>query len=260
MQVLFADKFDQQVVDTLQRNGTEPKHIGNGVGRGVNICKADCRQNALLRTRNQIHGCFEDGHARRFGAYQRLRDVEAVFRQQIVQVLVPGHPPRDTRIARTNEVRVPSSASVELSVYLRATPTVGDDFAKCVVIGRADGHSQSVVGDDVQGTNVVGCASCHDRMHAARVVADHAAERVVIVGCRVRAEGQSMMLRRIAEMIEYAAGLDASAPGLRVERNDTVEVLAKSRSAPRRCSLARRGSCHLRASPPGPPSCDIRQG
>src|SRR3546814_1248282 len=61
-------------------------------------------------------------------------------------------------------------------------------------------------------------------MDTAAVVADHAAERVAAVGRRIGAEGQMMLLRRVAQRVEAAARLHASEPLLRVERHDPVEM------------------------------------
>ena len=49
----------------------------------------------------------------------------------------------------------------------------------------------------------------HDRVDAAGVVADHAAQRAAVVRGRVGAEGEVMSLRRVAQVVEHDAGLHA---------------------------------------------------
>jgi len=62
-------------------------------------------------------------------------------------------------------------------------------------------------------------------MHPARVVAEHAAERAVIVGRRIGTERQAVRLRGIAQGIEDDAGLDAGKPPHRIHVEDTVVIL-----------------------------------
>ncbi len=73
--------------------------------------------------------------------------------------------------------------------------------------------------------DVVGGPACHDRMHAAGVVAEHAAQRVVVVCRRVGAEGEMMRLRRLPQDIEHAARLDARPAAPEVDLEHIVQVL-----------------------------------
>ena len=66
----------------------------------------------------------------------------------------------------------------------------------------------AVIGEDVELLDIVRGAPGHHRMHAAGIVAEHAAERVVVVRRRVGAEGQMMLLGGVAQLVEHAAGLD----------------------------------------------------
>ena len=88
----------------------------------------------------------------------------------------------------------------------------------------------------------------HDGVDAAGVVADHAAERAVGVGGRIRPEGQAVLPR------PRGAGRPGSSPARRgrcssrrVDLEDAVDVLATCRARRPRCSTGRRGSCLRRA-------------
>src|SRR5207245_6198077 len=63
------------------------------------------------------------------------------------------------------------------------------------------------------------------RMHAARVVADHAAERAVGVCGRIRREGQMMPFGCFSQPVEHEARLHASPPEIRIERDQVPHVL-----------------------------------
>ena len=62
---------------------------------------------------------------------------------------------------------------------------------------------------------------------AARVVADHAAERAAVVGARVRAEAQPVRRGGRLQGREHDARLDVRRPGLRVEGQHPVEEAAR---------------------------------
>ena len=64
-------------------------------------------------------------------------------------------------------------------------------------------------------------------MHAAGVVADHAAERVVVVGGGIGAEGQAVLRGFRAQVVEDAAGFDAGEAALGIDRDHAVEVLGE---------------------------------
>src|SRR3954447_21639833 len=62
-------------------------------------------------------------------------------------------------------------------------------------------------------------------MNAARVIADHAAERVTAVSRGVRAKGQVVLSGSVAQLIEHDAGFDARITLLRVHLDNPVHVL-----------------------------------
>ncbi|WGR97613.1 hypothetical protein MTX26_24865 [Bradyrhizobium sp. ISRA443] len=79
---------------------------------------------------------------------------------------------------------------------------------KLVLTGRTDVKPQAVIGQNAQRLDVVGGAAGHHRMHAAGVIADHAAERVVIVCRGIRPKGELVLFGGRAQVVENAARLD----------------------------------------------------
>src|SRR5690606_13443644 len=149
-----------------------------------------------------------------------------LLRQQFGQV-VAGHAPRNLRIAAADQVGVAIANAAQAGADLAAPAAGGDDACKFLFAGGADPHAQPVIGDDVHGVDVVGGAPAHDRVHAAGVVADHAAQGVVAVGGRVRRKGEVMLFRHLAQVVQYAAGFHAGAAALHVDAANVVQVFGE---------------------------------
>jgi hypothetical protein len=75
-----------------------------------------------------------------------------------------------------------------------------------------------------QRLDVVGGASVGQRVRAAGIVADHAADRAARVGGGIRTEPQPVRCRRQLQIGQDQAGLDGRGAGLRVERDQPIEV------------------------------------
>ena len=73
----------------------------------------------------------------------------------------------------------------------------------------ADRHARAVVEHDVERFHVVDDFAAQQAVHAATVVADHAAEGAAGVGGGVRRVGQVMQFGGVAQAVEDDAGLDA---------------------------------------------------
>jgi hypothetical protein len=146
-------------------------------------------------------------------------------RQRALVEVVAGDAPRNLRIAAADQLRVAVAQRSEAGVDFAPAAAAADDRVELVVAGRADAHAQAVVGQHVERMDVVGGAARHHRVHAAGVVADHAAKRVVRVRRRIGSERQVMRLGRIAQRVEHAAWLHVRALLLGVERDDAVEIL-----------------------------------
>src|SRR5262249_22571435 len=93
--------------------------------------------------------------------------------------------------------------------------------------GRAHPHTDAFVSEDLQCLDVVVGLAGHHRVHAARVVADHAAECAATVCRRVRSEGKVMLFSSIAQVIEDHSGLNACEPALRIDLENLIEILGE---------------------------------
>jgi len=62
-------------------------------------------------------------------------------------------------------------------------------------------------------------------MNAARVIADHPAERIVIVRGRIGAERQPVFFRGVTQPIEYYSRLNPGAFFLRIHFQNAIEIL-----------------------------------
>ena len=134
---------------------------------------------------------LEHNRARAFSSDERTRDVEAVFGKELFQV-VARHAARNLRKAAAD--RAPRNCRE--SIAARNTPRRG---------GRRRARSRRALESDVGPTvssvpsynrirseiDVVDGLARNQRMRAAGVVADHAAERAAAVRRRVRPEGEA---------------------------------------------------------------------
>jgi len=73
----------------------------------------------------------------------------------------------------------------------------------------ADCHAHAVISEDIERFDVVVGLAGHDRMNAAGVVADHAAESAAIVRGRIRCEREMVLFSGSAESVEHDSGLNA---------------------------------------------------
>ena len=92
----------------------------------------------------------------------------------------------------------------------QGTPAPFDPPRKFVVAGPANAHTQTIIGENVQCFDVVTCHSGHDRVGAAGVVANHAAQSALGVSGRVRAEGEMILFGCQTQSIKDQTGLDAT--------------------------------------------------
>ena len=81
----------------------------------------------------------------------------------------------------------------------------------------------------------------HHRMHAARVVADHAAERAAAVRRRIGAEREVVGLARVGEDRRARRPAGRARCAGRDRSRGCAPCIARSRAPRRRCSIVRRG-------------------
>ncbi len=83
----------------------------------------------------------------------------------------------------------------------------------------------AVVGDYIQGFDVVVCLAGHDGVDAAGVVADHAADGAAVMAGGIGREGQMIFFGGVSEMIEDDSGLHARDAPLGIDLEDISHVL-----------------------------------
>ena len=113
--------------------GLELENIRHRVGGGENIGEADYGKHTLRRTVDQIELGLQNIDAGGLGADQRAGDVEAFFRQQLVEVFVAGHAARNIGQTRADQIGVFVAEIVERPVDLGAPAAGLQDVAQLVV-------------------------------------------------------------------------------------------------------------------------------
>jgi hypothetical protein len=214
---------DEPLVDAFETDRPMAQHQRHRIAGPENVGEARRHQHALRWARDEAETGLEHGNAGAFGADERAGEVEALLRQQLVEI-VAGDAARYLREALADELGIAPAQRIEPSVDLAAAAAFGDDPAQFLVTRRADAEPQPVIGEDVQLEDVVGGAARHHGMDAAGIVADHAAERVVVVRRRIGAEGEMVRLGGVSQIVEYDARLDPGEPLRGVDGQDMVEV------------------------------------
>ena len=142
--------------------------------------------------------------------------MKAILGEQFVEV-VAGDAARDAGKLLTDQVGVAIAQARQSGVDRPFASSGADDAPEFIGRSVADGHTRPVVENDVEGLDVVDCLSAEEAMHAAAVVADHAAEGATGVSRRIGCVGQVVLLGGVAQAVENDAGLDGRQLCLRVD-------------------------------------------
>src|SRR6266705_2850017 len=118
--------LDQQIINAFEPDRFMRHDVGDTISALINVGIRYDEQNALRRTFNQTARCLKHGRTRSFGADQRPRYMETVFRQQIVQV-ISGNPARDVGIALSNKIAVLVNDGFELSVNFASVSALSNN-------------------------------------------------------------------------------------------------------------------------------------
>ncbi len=86
-------------------------------------------------------------------------------------------------------------------------------------------QTQAIIRENFQRLDILAGHTRHNRMYAAGVIADHSAQGAAAVGRRVRAEGEMVVLGRVAQMIENDARLNTRQSFLRINRENSIHIL-----------------------------------
>src|SRR6185437_57530 len=194
-------------------------------------CRRDIRignhqQNAVLRTVNEPCLRTQNESACALGSNQCPRDVKAVLWQQIVEI-VTRNATRNMRKASANFVSVGVAQRSQALIDPGSTAAgLCDSFQLAVACG-ADGNSEAIVGEDVELFNILRGLSTQHRMRTAGVVADHSSNGAVLMCRRIGSEGKVVLFGGIAQLIVDQPGFDPGVVFLRVQLEQTIEVLGE---------------------------------
>src|ERR1700694_3470151 len=126
----------------------------------------------------------------------------------MIQV-VARYSPRNFGEILADEIAIGRRDAFELAVDFATAPPFADDVLKFVARGLTNLHSCAVVSEDFELFDIVVGLARHDRMHAARIVADHAAEGAMVMRGWVGSECRVMFFGGVAKTIEDNYGLDS---------------------------------------------------
>ena len=103
---LRAQRVGDGIVEAFEADGFVREDLGHVVGCNEGVGKGDADQTPKRRACREPERRLEHGRTRAFAADERTRDVKAVFRQELVQV-VAGHAARNARKPLADERREP---------------------------------------------------------------------------------------------------------------------------------------------------------
>ena len=218
--------FDDLLVQAFDGDGAELLEAWRLVGSLEDGRVGKQKQNAMLRAVDEPGFGTQDSDAGALRADQRASDMEAVLRQKVVEV-VAGDATWDVRELLANERGVLVTEVAQLGVEFAFAPTLLNDALEFALGGGADGEAGAVVEQDVELFDVFAGFAAEHGVRTAGVVADHAADRAVLVRGRVGGEGERVLLRGGAQVIVDDAGVDPGVLLFWVELFDGVEVLGK---------------------------------
>jgi len=221
--MLAHHEVDQSAIEALQAEGVQFKDAGDDIGRLERVVEGEDGEDAEGGRGGEVEGGGEDGCAGALGANKGASDIEAVLGKEFVEV-VARDAAGDAGKALADAGGVLIAKSFEAGVDLAYAATSGDKGVELVFAGAADSETGSVVEEDVKGFDVVNDFARHEAVHAATVVADHAAEGAAAVGGGIGTVGEVVELGGFAQAVEDDAGLNYGEAGSGVERDEAIEV------------------------------------
>ncbi len=216
-------KFDETIVETFERLRPMREHPGHLVGGQINIVEAEHDQAQPARARHELERGAERDCERAFGARDRARQVKAVFRQELVEI-VARDAPRDFREPLTDAIAVAIAQYAERRDQRRAPAVIRDASGRA---GCTKAEPRAVVEHDLHRREVVGGFAVGGRMRAAGVIADHPADRASIFGRRIGREEQALSRERGVEMTLHHARLNDSQPPRGIDTLNRVHVFGE---------------------------------
>jgi hypothetical protein len=119
---------------------------------------------------------------------------------------------------------VPIAQLAHPPVDLSATSRLAREHIEIFSRRATDDQPDTVRRQDVQLFDGVGSESTHERVHTARVIADHAAQGAPAVGGGIRAVHQAIGPGRALQVVEHETRLDACGPAIGIDGQDAAQV------------------------------------
>ncbi len=152
--------------------------------------------------------------------------MEVILRQQLVQI-EPRHPSGDLRKPAPHLLGMSIAELFEPRIDLPDPAPRRDPRLELRLARRAHAHPRPVIQQHVQRHDIVDRLPAHQRMHAAGVIPDHAAQRASAMRRRIRRKGEVKLLRRLAHAVEHRPRLHVHRLRHRIDLADAVHVLRK---------------------------------
>ena len=206
-----SDHVDQARVHAFDRDRLVRQQRRDRVGSRGHVRVAEDDEHGRGGDRHEPQRGLEDRPDGALGPHERLGEVRAVLGQQVLERV-----PRDL----AGEPPQLGAQHVEVAVHELGEP--GDGVERPLPRARGDAATRAV--DEVQREHVVGGAAVRDGTRAARVVADHPAERRAGPRRRVRPEPQPVRSGGLLQRRHDRSRLDARGAGLRVDLEHPVHV------------------------------------
>ncbi len=246
-EVFAAHEVDQQVVEAFEADGLVLECQRHGVGgeKGIGNASTVSTRKGGLAVRLSVAETIVGAGA--FGADQRAGDVEAVLGQQLVEV-VAGDAARNARKFFADEVGVAVAQAGQAGIDLADAAAGANGGVELGGAGAAHRHARAVVENDVERFDVVGDLAAQQAVHAATVVADHAAEGAARVGGGIGRVGEVVQLGGFAQAVENDARLNDGQLRFRDRWSRGRSCTAKNRRPRLRWRTGRPGWCPRRAA------------
>ena len=225
-EILAAHEFNQQGVESFQTDRSVFQHARHRVRGQERIGKRKRRQHAKRRARGEIQGGRHNRGAGAFAPYQRAGHVKAVLGQQFVEV-VARNAARNARKFFPDEVGITIAQAGESGIDLSHAPAAANERIELSGTSAPHRHARAVVEHDVERLYVVGHLAAQQAVHAATVVADHAAQGASRVRRGIGRIGEVVHLCGFAQAIENDARFNRGQPGFRIDRAQPVHVFRK---------------------------------
>ena len=188
---LGAREVRQMMVEALERLRAmlqNPRHL---VGGEVNIVEAEHHQREASRTGHQPQRRRERDPERPFRADQRARQVAPALRQKLVEV-VAGDAARNFRITPPNLISRALYERARRGINLALAAAARRQRRRLALAACTERQPRAVVERDFQRLDVVDSLAVSGGVSAARIVADHPADRAAVLGRRIGREEQAV--------------------------------------------------------------------